>query len=87
MDMTKYKTLRKNVLGLPAERRFALLQELLLTFSPETPYEQPVPSTARQDSYAQIVGLLATDQPLSDEDVEQILYEEKLKQHGLEEYL
>lgn len=85
MEVKDYNTIRKNVLSWPSEARFALLQELLRTFYPEEPYrQQPKKPSELKDSYSEMVGLLATEKPLSDEDVEQILYEERLKKHGLE---
>ncbi len=84
LETKDYKNIRKRVLDLPREKRRALLEDLLLTFSPEKSYRQPTVKPAKQqDIYAQMIGLLATEEPLSDEDIEQILYEEKLKQHGL----
>ncbi len=81
VEAKDYSSIRKSVLSWPSEARFALLQELLRTFYPGELYQQQSKKPAvLKDSYSEMVGLLATDRPLSDEDVEQILYEEKFKQ-------
>ena len=83
-----YEELRRNAISLPPDTRFALLEGLMRTFHPGQQTQRPHHKTnVSQDSYAEMVGLLATDQSLSDEDIDRILLEEKLKKYGLEEYL
>ena len=86
IDEKDYSAIRQSVLSWPSEARFALLQELLRTFYPGKSYQQqPTKASKLKEYYSEMVGLLATERQLSDEDVEQILYEEKLKKLGLEE--
>jgi len=72
----------------PSQAQFLLLEELLQRFRPRSIYTRQVKKdVAIQDGSFKMIGLLETEQQLSNEDIEQILYEEKLKQHGLAEYL
>ena len=88
IEAQNYRSVRRDIMTWPSQAQFVLLEELLQRFRPRSIYTRQVKKdVAIQDGSFKMIGLLETEQQLSDEDIEQILYEEKLKQHGLAEYL
>ena len=88
IEAQNYRSVRRDIMEWPSQAQFVLLEELLQRFRPRSIYTRQVKKdVAIQDGSFKMIGLLETEQQLSNEDIEQILYEEKLKQHGLAEYL
>ncbi len=85
IEAQNYSHVRRDIMTWPSQAQFTLLEDLLQIFRPSNIYTQKVKKdVAIQDNSFKMIGLLETEQQLSNEDIEQILYEEKLKQHGLE---
>jgi hypothetical protein len=77
LDLT---TVWREVCRWPAEQRWALATRLLQSLQQEM---EPVAiSPERQQALLQLIGLWKTDQPPTDEQVEQILEQERMKKYG-----
>ena len=89
IEAQHYGRVRRDIITeWPSQAQFTLLEELLQLFHPGNIYKRQVKKDAAiQSDPFKMIGLLETKQQLSNEDIEQMLYEEKLKQHGLAESL
>ena len=75
---TGYETVLNVIRRWPAERRFALIKDVLNTLAPEVTFPQP-----RRKTLEQALGLLATDQPApSDAEVQRWLDEHRAEKYG-----
>ena len=70
-ESVNYKEVLEVVLKWPPDKRFALIQDLLVTLAPSETEK------TRRKTLEKALGLLATDQPApSDSDVKQWLHEQ-----------
>lgn len=76
-ETTSYETILDIVHHWPPANRLMLMQDILKSLLPE-----PTPAPPRRRTLAQALGLLATDQPPSDDEVKQWLVEHRLEKYG-----
>ena len=70
----------REVSSWPPEQRLALATRLLQSLQRE---EEPLAiSKERQEAFQQLIGIWKTEQPPDDEQVEQILEQERMKKYG-----
>jgi hypothetical protein len=73
-------TIWREVSSWPPEQRLALATRLLQSLQPgEGPWAV---SNERQQALRQLIGIWKTEQPPDDEEVEQILEQERMKKYG-----
>ncbi len=78
LEATGYETVLKAVRQWPPDRRFALVQDVLNTLSPQALSARP-----RRKTLEEALGLLATSQPApSDAEIRQWLDEYRMKRYG-----
>jgi hypothetical protein len=77
-ETNNYQQVLRTVRRWSAERRFALVQDVIDTLATEIG-----PARAPRETLDRALGLLATDQPPpSDEDVERWLQERRMERYG-----
>jgi hypothetical protein len=70
----------REVSGWPPEQRRALATSLLQSLQPD---EKPMPvAPDQQEALRQLIGIWKTEQPPTDDEVEQILEQERMKKYG-----
>jgi len=73
-----YETILKTVRRWPAERRFALVQDVLNTLKSEA-----TATPQKSNTLERALGLLATDRPApSDAEIEKMLDERRMERYG-----
>ena len=78
LETTTYETVLNTVRQWPPDRRFALVQDVLNTLTPEVK-----PSRPRRKTLEKALGLLATSQPApSDAEIKRWLDEHRMEKYG-----
>jgi hypothetical protein len=78
--MNNLTTIWREVSGWPPEQRLALAMRLLQSL--QQLEESVAPSKERQEALQQLIGIWKTKQPPSDEEVERILDQGRMRKYG-----